>query len=96
MFSRVTLGLDGNMAHAHHVIGALAMTVTSVAAAEVARVTRFFNVLLGLLLAASPFVFEASAAAMFASVALGMLLVGLSIPKGKIKATYGDWDNYIK
>ena len=96
MFSRVTLGLDGNMAYAHHVIGALAMTVVSVASAEVARVTRFFNVLLGLLLAASPFVFEASAAAMFASVALGMLLVGLSIPRGKIKATYGDWDNYIK
>ena len=96
MFSRVTLGLDGNMAHAHHIVGALAMTVVSVASAEVARVTRYFNVLLGLLLAASAFVFDASGIALVASVGLGILLACLSIPRGKIKATYGDWDACIR
>ena len=96
MFSRVTLGLDGNMAHAHHIVGALAMTVVSVACAEVARVTRYFNVLLGLLLAASAFVFDASGIALVASVGLGILLACLSIPRGKIKATYGDWDACIR
>ena len=96
MFSRITLGLDGNMAHAHHVIGALAMTVVSVAAAEVARACRFLNVLLGVLLAASPFVFEASAAATGASIGLGILLALLSFPKGRIKASYGTWDAFIR
>ena len=96
MFSRVTLGLDGNMAHVHHVVGALAMTVVSVAAAEVARATRFINVLLGLALAASPFIIETSGLAMLASVVLGLLLATLSFPKGKIKATYGNWGVYIK
>ena len=33
----VTLGVDGNMAHVHHVVGALAMTVVSLAAADVAK-----------------------------------------------------------
>ena len=96
MFSRVTLGLEGSLANAHHVIGALAMTVVSISAAEVARVVRFANVLLGILLAASPFIFGADIAATVASVALGAALMGLSLPKGKIKSTYGNWDNYIK
>lgn len=96
MLSRVTLGLDGTMAHVHHVVGALAMTVVSVAAAEVARATRLFNLLLGVLLAASPLVVETSAIATLASVVLGLLLAALSFPKGKIRATYGSWDVYIR
>ena len=96
MFSRVTLGLDGNMAHVHHVVGALAMTVVSVAAAEVARATRFVNVLLGLALAVSPFVIETSTMALVTSVVLGLLLAVLSFPKGNIKATYGTWDGWIR
>ena len=96
MFSRVTLGLDGNMAHVHHVVGALAMTVVSVAAAEVARATRFVNVLLGLALAVSPFVIQTSTMALVASVVLGLLLAVLSFPKGNIKATYGTWDGWIR
>lgn len=96
MFSRVTLGLDGTMAHVHHVVGALAMTVVSLAAAEVARAVRLVNVLLGLVLAVSPFVLETSAMAMVASFVLGLVLVVLSFPRGKIKATYGSWDAYIK
>ena len=96
MFSRVTLGLDGTMDHVHHVVGALAMTVVSVASAEVARAIRFFNLLLGVVLAASPFAIETNAMAMLASVVLGLLLAALSFPKGKIKATYGNWDVYIK
>ena len=72
------------------------MTVVSVAAAEVARATRFINVLLGLGLAASPFVIETSGLAMLASVVLGLLLVVLSFPKGSVKATYGNWDSCIR
>src|SRR5690606_31278759 len=37
MFTRLTLGAEGRMADADHLIGALALTVVSLAAAEVAR-----------------------------------------------------------
>ena len=40
MLPHVTLGVDGNMAHVHHVLGALAMTVVSLAAADVAKAVR--------------------------------------------------------
>ena len=40
MLPHVTLGVDGNMAHVHHVVGALAMTVVSLAAADVAKAVR--------------------------------------------------------
>jgi hypothetical protein len=47
------------VAHTHHVIGSLVLTVVSIAAAEVARPVRFLNMLLGVALAASPLVLQA-------------------------------------
>lgn len=84
-----------NLAHAHHAIGSLVLTVVSVAAAKVARAARFLNVPLGLALMASPFVFVGSAAALVASVLLGALVMGLSWPRGPIKEKYGSWDRMI-
>jgi len=95
LFTRVVFGVDGNLAHAHHVIGSLAMTVVSLSAAEVARALRYINVPLGLALMASPFVFAGSTAAMVASVLLGACLVLLSSPRGSIKEKYGNWDRLI-
>ena len=95
LFTRVAFGVDGNLAHAHHVIGSLAMTVVSLSAAEVARALRYINVPLGLALMASPFVFAGSTAAMVASVLLGACLVLLSSPRGSIKEKYGNWDRLI-
>ena len=95
LFTRVALGVDGNLAHAHHVIGSLVMTVVSVAAAEVARAVRFLNVPLGLALMGSPFVFASSSAVLVVSVLLGALVVVLSWPRGPIKEKYGNWDRMI-
>ena len=96
LFTRVTFGVEGNLAHAHHVIGSLAMTVVSVAAAEVARAVRFLNAIFGLMLMASPFVYAGSTAATAVSLALGAALVVLSWPRGKIKERYGSWDGLIR
>lgn len=52
--------------------------------------------LLGLALAASPFVIETTGLVMAVSIAVGVLLMVLTIPKGKIEARYGKWDAYIK
>ena len=62
LFTRITLGTDGNLAHAHHVIGSLVLTVVSISAAEVARPVRYLNMVLGAGLMAAPFMFAAGMA----------------------------------
>ena len=48
MLPHVTLGVDGNIAHVHHVIGALAMTVVSLAAADVGQGSALIKCVVGL------------------------------------------------
>src|SRR3546814_17584550 len=63
MFTRLTLGAEGDMADADHLIGALALTVISPAAAEVARALRFLLIPPGAALFVTPFVYDAAGAA---------------------------------
>lgn len=95
MLTRVTIGTEGMMANVDHVVGALVLTVISVAAAEVARAVRYLLVPLGLSLVASPFVLEAPAMQMTASVVAGIALIALSLPRGRVIGKYGTWDKYI-
>jgi nucleoside-diphosphate-sugar epimerase len=95
LFTRVTLGVDGALANAHHVIGSLVLTVISVAAAEVARPVRWLNTLLGAVLIATPFVWEANTLTLVVSVALGLALIVLSIRRGPIRERYGHWSRLI-
>lgn len=95
MFTRVTLGADGNMANADHLIGALTLTFTVTAFAEVARAVRFLNVFLGAALLITPFIFEATPLAVAASVICGFALIGLSFRRGAIKSEWGEWNNVI-
>lgn len=95
LFTRITLEVDGNMAHAHHVIGSLVLTVVSIAAAEVARPVRYLNILLGAALMAAPFMFAAGITATIASVVLGLGLVAFSMRRGLIRERYGNWSRWI-
>ena len=95
LFTRLTLGVDGNLAHAHHVIGSLVLTVVSIAAAEVARPMRYLNVLLGAALMAAPIMFIAGVTATIASEVLGAGLIALSVRRGPIRERYGNWDRVI-
>src|SRR3546814_2476458 len=58
LFTRLTFGAEGAMADADHLIGFLALTVISLAAAEVARPLRYFLVQLGGALMVTPFLFR--------------------------------------
>ena len=95
MLTRVTLGADGGMAHVDHVVGALTLTVVSIAAAEVARAARYLLIPLGLALVVSPFFFEVSGLQFGASIVAGAALIGLSVPRGRISGRYGEWDKRI-
>ena len=95
MFTRLTLGTDGTMANADHLIGALALTVISLAAAELARALRFLLIPLGAALLVTPFVYDADAAQIIASLACGAALIGLSLRRGAIRERYAGWQKLI-
>lgn len=95
MFTRLTLSADGAMANADHLIGALALTVISLATAELARALRYLLIPLGVALLITPFVFDAAAAQIIASLACGVALIGLSLRRGEIRERYAGWQKLI-
>ncbi len=95
LFTRVTLGVDGAISHAHHIIGCLVLTVCAIAAADVARPARALNALLGLGLVLVPFVLSGNMVTTAVTVTLGLALVLLSIRRGPISETYGNWNRWL-
>lgn len=95
MFTRLTLGAEGGMADADHLIGSLALTVISLAAAEVARALRYLLIPLGAALLATPFLFGAGTVATIASLTCGIALILLSLRRGPIVQRYGSWQRLI-
>jgi hypothetical protein len=92
MLTRLTLGADGSLADTDHLVGALVLTVCAIASAEVARPARFLNALLGLALIAVQLAQGATGAHLVASIACGVALVALSVPRGRIASRYGGWE----
>lgn len=95
LFTRLWPGVEGNLAHAHHLVGSLVLTVVSIAAAEVARPVRWLNVLLGAGLMVSPFIFAGDTTALLLSVVAGAALIALSIRRGSVHQRCGSWDRMI-
>lgn len=91
LFTRVTVGAEGGMADADHLIGSLSLAVISISAAEVARTVRFLNVPLGVALLVTPFVYNADPPVMVASLLCGTALIVLSLRRGPIRQRYGTW-----
>lgn len=97
MFSRLVFGSEPPMADSDHLVGALILTVAVIAMAEVARPLRFINIAFGLWLIAAPWVvLGADGAAVANSVVVGLVVIGLSLPRGARSAErYGGWDRYV-
>lgn len=95
MFTRLTLGAESSMANADHVLGALVLTFTAIASAEVARPVRFLNIACGVALLITPFVYQASGAQISASLVAGIALIALSIRRGRVVGSYAGWNRYI-
>jgi hypothetical protein len=96
LFSRLTIGAEGAFANAHHLLGALVLTVIAIAAAEVTRLARYLNVALGAALVIVPFVYEASALGTIVSIAAGAAIAALALPRGTIRGTYGTWQRWVR
>lgn len=97
MFTRILFDTEPPMANVDHFIGALVVTVSVIAMAEVARAVRFVNILLGLALIVAPwFVDGASMGGAWASALTGLVLIGLSLPRGdRSRDQYGSWERFI-
>lgn len=96
MIAPAVFQTQGQTAHSDHILGALVVTVAIVAFAEVTRAARFINIALALAIIVLPWVFGgATPASGINDWIIGGLIIGLSIPPGRIKNTYGGWNALI-
>jgi nucleoside-diphosphate-sugar epimerase/uncharacterized membrane protein len=97
VFSRAIFGIDSAIADSDHLVGALIITIAVCAMAEVARSLRFINALFGVWLIAAPWLLAgATAGASWNDVVAGLLIIALSLPRGRRSAEhYGSWDRFV-
>ncbi len=86
MFTLAAPGLEGIVADVDHVVGALILTVAALAMGEPMRMIRYINVLLGLGVVLAPsLVGSAAAYAPIIHLLLGLAVVALALPCGRIR-----------
>ncbi len=97
MFSRLIFGTQGAVANSDHLVGALIITISVCATAEVARPLRSLNVPFGLWLLGAPWLLAgATTGAALNDAIAGLVAIGLSLPRGRrSKEHYGSWDRYV-
>lgn len=96
MCTRLTVGAEGAIADADHLVGALVITVSIAALAEVARPLRFLNALFGLCLLLAPLLFAGEGLwPALNDIVLGLALIALSLPRGRVTHRYAGWNRVI-
>jgi hypothetical protein len=97
MSAPAALGSVAPAAHSDHLLGALIVTAAIVALADVGRAARFVNVLLGAWVVVSPWLQTgAPSGAVWNDAIVGVLVMGLSLPRGRIGERYGGFDRFIR
>jgi hypothetical protein len=90
------VAMPKGLANFNFLAGALVITVGVVATAELARALRFVNALLGAAAILAPLIVTGAAgAARGIDLALGLVLIGLSLPRGAVHERYGRWQRFI-
>lgn len=97
MFTRLVFDNSGAMANSDHLVGALIVTISVMAFAEVGRSLRFINIAFGGWLVIAPWILEGAGGdwAVANGVLSGLVVIALSIPRGPIRYRYGSWNRYI-
>jgi hypothetical protein len=99
MFAPPVLGIsiDALAADISRVAASLILVIAVISLAEVVRLVRMLNVLHGLALAGILwFVEDSNLGLNICATLTGLLIAGLSIPRGPKNQTYGMWDKYVK
>jgi len=96
MFAPAVFGTSGFAADTQHLAGAMLVTTSVIAMAEVVRAGRFLNVPLGLWLVATPLLFGGdTVSSAVNAVICGLSVTALSIPRGRIRDRYGTWQAWV-
>ena len=96
MFYPGNYGVTGAAANNFTTLGALVITFSIMAMAEVGRAIRFINILFALWLIIAIFLINAvSANALWNAIISGVILIAISFPKGKIREKYGTFDRFV-
>jgi nucleoside-diphosphate-sugar epimerase/uncharacterized membrane protein len=97
MFAPSTFSSLGLAAHSDHLIGALIVTASVIALADVGRTARYINVVFGAWVIASPWLLDgAGAGARWSDVIVGALVLLLSFRRGPIGDRYGSYERFIR
>lgn len=97
MFAPWFLNTTGRVSDSDHLVGALIVTFAVIAMAETGRAARFINILFGVWLVIAPFLFAGfTTTAMINGIVVGITLVVLTLPRGKIRGEYDGWNYYIR
>jgi hypothetical protein len=76
--------------------GLLTFTFAIIAMGETLRTFRFLNVLLGIVIGASGFILSSNGPMNLFGASLGVMIILLALPRGKIQHNFDSWDRYIK
>ncbi len=96
MATPAVLGTTGASADVEHLAGALVLTWAVIAFGEIVRPVRLLNVLVGLGVAAAPWLVHGTTdASRWNDVVVGVAVVMLSLPRGRIQQQFGDWNRYL-
>lgn len=96
LFSDNILSFKGILANNSDVCGALIVVLSIISWAEVIRPLRFLMIPIALWFAVAPWILVGATPAMtIHSALIGVLIILLSLPKGKVKEKYGFWDPMI-
>lgn len=90
------IGIQEQAADSDHLVGALVIVVAVIALAEVARPARFLLIPLGAWLVVAPWFLDgATVASRWNSALMGLAVVALSLPLGRLRDHYGSFDRYV-
>jgi hypothetical protein len=90
------IGIERPAADSDHLVGALIVVVGVISLAEVARVARFLEVPLGLWLLVAPWFLDgATTLSRWNSAAMGLAVILLSLPLGRLRDHYGSFDRLV-
>ena len=96
MAAPAALGTTDAAADADYLAGALVVTWAVIGFGEVIRPVRLLNVLMGLGILASPWLFAGDTdASRINDVFVGLAVMLLSVPRGSIEERFGGWNRYL-
>jgi uncharacterized membrane protein len=80
-----------------YIMGALVVTLSFIALAEVLRVARFLNILIGIWVLIFTLISLTQERSFYLfHIIWSLVTIAVNIPKGPIKERYGTWDRYIR